>query len=86
MYSGHYQLACDCGRKYQIDIAELPPYQKEAAPSASTNTASQKLPSSTEVWKHVVDNSSSFVDLAGIESYRKVAQLVYEFIRRQHLA
>jgi hypothetical protein len=47
------------------------------------NNTSVKLPSSTEVWNHVCEYSPALRTVEQIEADRRVAKLVYEFIRRQ---
>ena len=64
-------------------VFECASENKEAAPSASTNTGSPKLPSSTEVWNHVCEYSPALRTVEQIAADRRVAKLVYEFIYRQ---
>ena len=61
----------------------------ESAESANSgeaptdNTASPKLPSSTDVWNNVLDAHMYLHHFENIEECRKVAKICYEFIARK---
>lgn len=62
---------------------EQPANGSVAGGQSGTNTASPKLPSSTDVWNNVLDAHMYLHHFENIEECRKVAKICYEFIARK---
>ena len=79
---GH--ISCTCrSRNERITALRKAELAATVPPGGAANSAMPKLPSSTEVWKMVVDLCADKKLFCEVEAARAISEAVYKFIYRQ---